>query len=116
MILVTGLADTVDSLAVIKKLVFEEKKVTMAELIAAMDANWSGYERLRAMVQNTVPKFGNDEDYVDNIAVRLLKDFEGKVQTWKSRHEKVMFPCGIGTFENYAVLGRDTAADAKRAR
>ena len=110
MILVTGLADTVDSLAVIKKLVFEEKKVTMAELIAAMDANWSGYERLRAMVQNTVPKFGNDEDYVDNIAVRLLKDFEGKVQTWKGRHEKVMFPCGIGTFENYAVLGRDTAA------
>lgn len=110
MILVTGLADTVDSMAVIKKLVFDERRVSMEELLAAMKDNWKGHERLRAMAQNMVPKFGNDEDYTDDLAVRLLKDFEDKVQEWKERHEKVLFPCGIGTFENYAVLGRDTAA------
>ncbi|MDO4943422.1 MAG: pyruvate formate lyase family protein, partial [Lachnospiraceae bacterium] len=110
MILVTGLADTVDSLAAIKKMVYEEKKVTMEELITALKDNWVGHERLRAMMQNKVPKFGNDDDYVDEIAVQLLKDFEECVQSWYGKHEKVLFPCGVGTFENYAVLGRDTAA------
>lgn len=112
MILSTGLADTVDSLAVIKKLVFEEKKVSMEELITALKDNWEGHERLHALVTNKVPKFGNDEDYVDEIAVRLLKDFEDRVQTWQGKHPKIKYPCGIGTFENYAVLGRDTAASA----
>ncbi len=112
MILATGLADTVDSLAAIKKMVFEEKKVTMEELIRALKDNWEGHERLRAMMQNKVPKFGNDDDYVDEIAVRLLRDFESRVETWQGKHPKVLFPCGIGTFENYAVLGRDIGASA----
>lgn len=112
MILATGLADTVDSLAAIKKMVYEEKKVSLEELISAMNHNWEGQERLRALMVNQVPKFGNDQDYVDEIAVQILRDFEEHVQTWSGKHEKVLFPCGIGTFENYAVLGRDTAASA----
>lgn len=112
MILATGLADTVDSLAVIKKLVYDEKKITMEELITALKDNWEGHERLHALVMNKVPKFGNDDDYVDEIAVRLLKDFEDHVQQWQGKHPKIKYPCGIGTFENYAVLGRDTAASA----
>ncbi len=110
MILVTGLADTADSLAAIKKMVFEEKKVSMKELIDALHNNWEGHERLRMMMLNRMPKFGNDDDYVDEIAVQILKDFEERVQTWQGKHEKILFPCGIGTFENYAVLGHDAAA------
>lgn len=112
MILATGLADTVDSLAAIKKMVFEEKRVSMEELITALKDNWAGHDRLRALMQNRVPKFGNDDDYVDQIAVRILKDFEERVQQWQGKRDKLMFPCGIGTFENYAVLGRDTGASA----
>ena len=77
-----------------------------------LTTNWQGHERLRLLRMNRVPKFGNDDDYVDQIAVRMLKDFEERVQTWQGKHPKVKFPCGIGTFENYAVLGRDTAASA----
>lgn len=112
MILMTGLANTVDAMAAIKKLVFEEKKVKMEELVTALKDNWKGHERLRAMMENTVPKFGNDEDYVDSIAVRMLKDFEERVITWRTKQDKVLYPCGIGTFENYAVLGRDIGASA----
>lgn len=63
-----GLATLADSLAAIKKLVFEERKITMAELVQALDANFEGYEVLRDMLQNKVPKYGNDDDYVDQIA------------------------------------------------
>lgn len=112
MILATGLANTVDALAAIKKLVFEEKKVALDELLVALKDNWVGHERLQAMMQNTVPKFGNDNDYVDNIAVQILKDFEDRVVEWRTKQDKLLYPCGIGTFENYAVLGRDIGASA----
>ncbi len=110
LILMTGLSNTVDSLAVIKKLVYEEQRVTMQELLDALRDNWVGHEKLHAMVQNAVPKFGNDNDYVDDIAVRLLRDFEARVVWWRDKQDKIMYPCGIGTFENYAVLGRDIGA------
>ncbi len=109
-ILITGLANTVDSLAVIKKLVYEEKSVAIRDLIHAIRNNWQGYERLRARVINQVPKFGNDDDYVDEIAVRLMKDFENRVDEWRCKQDKVIYPSGIGTFENYAILGRGIGA------
>ncbi len=118
LILVTGLANLVDSLAVIKKLVYEERQVGLEELVRAVRADWKGHERLRARVVNEVPKFGNDNPYVDEIAVRVLKDFEDRVELWNRRQNKILFPVGIGTFENYAVLGRGIAAspDGRNAR
>ncbi|MDR2503694.1 MAG: glycyl radical protein, partial [Deltaproteobacteria bacterium] len=68
-----GLATVADSLAVIKKLVYEEKKFTMAELLKAMDADFKGYDDMLHMI-NSVPKYGNDDDYVDNLA-REVTDF-----------------------------------------
>ncbi|MDY7019190.1 MAG: pyruvate formate lyase family protein [Chloroflexota bacterium] len=56
-----------NSLAVIKKLVFDDKSITMAELIDAIMTNWDGKEDLRQKCLN-VPKFGNDEDEVDSLA------------------------------------------------
>ncbi len=112
LILATGLANTVDALAAIKKLVFEDKMVAMDELMQALKDNWAGHERLRARIRNTVPKFGNDDDYADSIAVRLMKDFEERVERWRRSQSVMMFPVGVGTFENYAVLGRDIGASA----
>ena len=112
LILITGLSNTVDSLAVINKLVYEDKTVKLEELIQALKDNWQGHEKLRIRVMNTVPKFGNDNDYADNIAVKLLKDFEEQVLKWREKQNKLLFPVGIGTFENYAALGRDTGASA----
>jgi len=59
-----GTVDAGDSLAAIKKLVFDEKKVTMDELCKALDSNFKGYATIRKMCREA-PKFGNDDDYAD---------------------------------------------------
>jgi pyruvate-formate lyase len=110
LILITGLSHTVDSLAVIKKMVYEDKTVDMADLIKAVKTNWQGMEALRQKVLNEVPKFGNDDPYVDDLAVRIMDDFADSVEEWNRKQSRLIFPCGIGTFENYAVIGRRVGA------
>jgi len=62
-----GLINVADGLAALKKLVFEEKKMSMLEVLDALRCNWEGKEDIRQMFLNA-PKFGNDDDYVDEIA------------------------------------------------
>jgi len=59
-----GSVDVGNSLAAIKKLVFDDKKVTLPQLIEALDHNFEGYEKLHKWCSEA-PKFGNDEDAVD---------------------------------------------------
>ncbi len=72
-----GLANAADSLTVIKQFVYEEKYCTLSELKAALAANWKGFEELRLVAQNRVPKWGNNDNRVDDIAVKIA-DFLGK--------------------------------------
>jgi formate C-acetyltransferase len=69
----TGVADTADSLSALRKLVFEEGKITKSTLIQALKENYQGYERLRHMLLNRAPKFGNDIEYVDELAVEIVE-------------------------------------------
>lgn len=68
----TGIADLADSMAAIKKLVYEDKKLTMDELIKAVEADFEGYEDIRQMLINDAPKYGNDLEYVDSIAQHFV--------------------------------------------
>jgi pyruvate-formate lyase len=67
-----GMINTADSFTAIKKLVFEDGKVTMKELKAALDANWegNGYSEMRKMFMSA-PKYGNNDDYADMIVKEL---------------------------------------------
>jgi pyruvate-formate lyase len=65
--------ENVDSLAAIKKLVFDEKKYTMAQLKKALADDWQGHEEMRLDFVKNAPKWGNDDDYVDNIMLRCLR-------------------------------------------
>ena len=62
-----GYGTVVDSLSAIKKLVFEDKKLTMAEVIDAVSSNFEGKEDVRHMLMN-VPCYGNNDPYADTIA------------------------------------------------
>ena len=66
--------ENADSLAAVKKLVFDEKKYTMAQLVDALEANWDGYEEMRLHFVRNAPKWGNDDDYVDDIMLRCLRE------------------------------------------
>jgi trans-4-hydroxy-L-proline dehydratase len=63
-----ALATVADSLAAVKKLVFEEKVVSMEQLLAAIAANFEGHESLRQTLINKAPKYGNDDSAADEIA------------------------------------------------
>ncbi|MBP1761870.1 MAG: pyruvate-formate lyase, partial [Firmicutes bacterium] len=67
-----GYATAVDSLAAVKYLVFDQKKLTMGELIEALDCNFEGKEAIRQMCLNA-PKYGNNDPYADKIAKELEK-------------------------------------------
>ncbi len=66
-----GIATLADSVAAVKKMVFDEKRVSMKELLLAIESNYEGYEELRQLLRSKTPKFGNDDDYADNIAQEL---------------------------------------------
>ncbi len=80
-----GNSNAYDSLAAIKKVIFDERKYSYTELIKALEANFDGYDRMKYdLVQ--APKFGNDDAYVDDIAVEMheyicngIKDSAAKV-------------------------------------
>ena len=77
-----GVADMANSLAMIRKLVFEEKKYTLAEICAALDADWAGYEELRQAAL-ACPKYGNDIDTVDSIAVEISEFYHREIHAYK---------------------------------
>lgn len=62
-----GIGTLTDSLAAIKYHIYEKKSFTMPELLAALDANFTGYDRLHHLVRENSPRYGNDDDYADGI-------------------------------------------------
>jgi formate C-acetyltransferase len=64
-----------DSLAAIKYHVFDRKSLSMNELLEALAANFEGYERTRLLLWNKSPKYGNDDDYADDILRDLFDAF-----------------------------------------
>lgn len=79
-----GTANTADSLAAVRKLVYEDQRVGAGELLAALRADFAGHERLRQLLLNGAPKYGNDDDEVDAIAVWLTNHFIDLMDSFRS--------------------------------
>ena len=79
-----GIANLADSLAAIKKLVFEEKKLTPAQLWDALQSDFAGEEgeAIRQMLLEDAPKYGNDEDYVDQLVVDAYNVYIDEVKNY----------------------------------
>ena len=79
-----GIADMADSLAAIKKLVFEEKKITPAQLWDAILDNFTSPEnqRIQEMLINDAPKYGNDNDYVDELIVEAYDSYIDEIKKY----------------------------------
>lgn len=68
-----GITNVIDSLIVVKQFVFDEKVITMQELISAIQANWQGYEEIRAIILKKGDFFGNDTDRSNYVAQKLYQ-------------------------------------------
>jgi choline trimethylamine-lyase len=93
-IALAGAPNVGDSLAAIKKTVFEDKQITMTELINALDKNFEGEGKILHILQKA-PKFGNDIDYVDSIVNDVLMHATGEVNR---------FPGFAGAISNAAAM------------
>ncbi|NLW42183.1 MAG: formate C-acetyltransferase/glycerol dehydratase family glycyl radical enzyme [Tissierellia bacterium] len=110
-----GLAVTSNALAVIKKLVFEDKVLSLETLHDALEKNWEGYEELRQICLN-VPKYGNDDDYVDDIARKMANHQYNYVRSFKDVNGNDFLSAFMG-ISNYLPTGRILGAtpDGRKA-
>ncbi len=79
-----GIGTLTDSFAALKKHVFENKTYTLAEFLEALRSNFEGNERMRQLVLNSTPKYGNDDDYADEIMKDLFEFFYNEVNGRKT--------------------------------
>ncbi|HAZ36260.1 MAG TPA: formate C-acetyltransferase/glycerol dehydratase family glycyl radical enzyme [Clostridiaceae bacterium] len=74
-----GIGTITDSLSSIKYHVFDNKELTMDMMIKIIDSNYDGYENYRQKFLNNTPKYGNDNDYADNIMKEVFNMYYNEV-------------------------------------
>ena len=84
-----GIANLADSLAVIKKLIFEEQRISVDQLLEALESDFSTPqgEKVRQMLINHAPKYGNDDDYVDKLIVRAYAPYIEEIKNYRTIRE-----------------------------
>ncbi len=91
-----GIGTITDALSAIKHHVFEQQDLSMDRLLAALDADFAGYERERQMLLNRTPRYGNDDDAADALMVRVFNAFfdliDGRKNTRGGTYHLNMLP------------------------
>ena len=88
-----GTTDAADSLAAIKKVVFDDGTITMDQLCDALDAGFEGHDDIQKMCQEA-PKFGNDDDYADKQAAWVLHEWVTEFSKMKNMRGGYCSPGG----------------------
>ena len=101
-----GAANAADALAAVWKQVFVHKKVTLSELITALDANFAGNDDLRDLLAKHSPKVGNDDDQVDELLVRLFEDFADACESYGTTRRGGIVRPGTGSAMYYIWLAQ----------
>jgi len=91
-----GLGSISDAFSAIRTHVFDEKNLTMPELLAVLESNFEGAERVRQMLLNRTPRYGNDDDRADELMVQVfeayLKAVDGRSNTRGGTYHVNMLP------------------------
>jgi formate C-acetyltransferase len=107
-----GLADTADSLGVVDKLIYRDKKITWDQLLEAIKANWEGYENLRQLCINSVPKYGNDDDFADEWAAWVMDTWQDSID-WINT-QKELLPYWGGKWLGKTTVGPTNIINGRR--
>ncbi len=110
-----GMVNAADSLAAIKYLVYDHQKLSLEQLVAALDADFEGFERERRLLQSA-PKYGNDDDYVDEITRQVSAHVSHFAHLQAARIDfQYYLIVNINNFANVS-MGKQTAASADGRR
>lgn len=102
-------ANLADSLAAIKQLVYDEKKVSKERLLSALQKNYEGDEILRTMLLNKVPKYGNDVEWVDNLGAKWAKYFRERLNNY-TNYRGGKYHTGMYTVSAHVPMGENVGA------
>ncbi len=106
-----SISNVADSLSVIKQFVFDEKRFTYAELLSALKSDWQGYEDMRTLILKEGHFFGNDDDYVDDIACDIVNSIYKQRDNATSPYIKnLIVGSFVGATHPNIVLGKLTRA------
>jgi pyruvate-formate lyase len=110
-----GIVNTADSLAAIKRLVYDQKRMTLEQFVTVLDADFEGCERERRLIL-AAPKYGNDDDYVDSI-VQAVSDHVSRFTYEQAARVGFQYFL-IVNINNYAnvSIGKTTAASGDGRR
>ena len=111
----TGIATAADTLAAIKKYVYEEKSVTKEELIKAVDEDFENTPELLHKLRYDAPKLGNNDDFADNIAVELLDVFADSLKD-RTNCRGGVYRAGTGSAMFYLRHAEEIGASADGRR
>jgi formate C-acetyltransferase len=111
-----GGANTGNSLAAIKKLVYEDKSVSAEDFVAALNANYEGYEKIKEQAED-VEKYGNDEDGVDSLVKFVIETFADEIEKYTSSRNGKFRP-GLTAVTAHVGMGMNVGAtpDGRLAR
>ncbi len=110
-----GLATVVDSLAAIRKLVYEEKQFTLKEFVSILKSDWEDREPLRRLIKNKYPKFGTGDQKTDDLAKRIVAEL-AKYISGKPNAKGGVYRLGLFSINWRWELGAKTAASADGRR
>lgn len=108
--LLIGISNVIDSLSVTKQLVFDEKRITMEQLIDALRNNWNGYEDLREYILKEGLFFGNDDDCSNDVANRFFKSLDNWNTGDNYLKKPLVFGNLVGYNEHHKFFGDNTKA------
>src|SRR5699024_1908621 len=100
-----GIADIINSIASVKKNVYEDKTMTMGELLKALDDDFEGHEDIYKLCMDA-PKYGNDDEYVDGLVGPILTYVVDEVESYETMNGKItmgMLPVSGNTPMGLAV-------------
>lgn len=96
--MILGIINVIDSLAVVKQFVFEEKRITMSKLTDALKSNWNGYEELLVLIKKKACFFGNDDELSNGVAGRV---YESIYMYLKDKRTIFGYPIILGDHTGY---------------
>lgn len=105
-----GMGNLVDSLYAIKTLIFDKKELTFAQLKAALDNNFVGFEALRQRILNDIPKYGNDIDDIDSYYGRITEHIISECKKHFGIHKNGNVVPSVFCWEMHMRFGLDTGA------